>query len=337
MLIEAGTPEEVASTAEFVGSTWELNDNYCQGAARYLVDADSATRGGHATVFRAWDRKMSRIVALKVLSRQFATQGAIEAKVAARARDPQVNGVVEVYDVFTAKIPKKYLPQKLLDGIEDTVIVMEYKDPRKFPCLKDLLNHRPLTTSEICILTMSVAETIGRLARMNIFHRDIKPENIFLGRDRHGVITVDLSDFDISSPVTTAITELKYAGTRGYSPPEAENGNHFGEVSEVYCLGATTYTTLTGAHPAFEILVPHTTPDIRENEAAQARFDTQTLERLGRVLGKAMAQNPEDRYPKATEFAAAIITILAAASEKPAPPTRRIPCYLGATEPLREK
>ena len=202
---------------------------------RYEVQAPVA-RGGTASVYRARDTRLDRVVALKVMHPQlaadadFAARFVSEARAAARLNH---SGVVAVFD----------------QGAADSVVylAMEYVAGRT---LRDVVTDeaplRPLRTLQ---LVERILDALAVAHRGGIVHGDVKPENVLIGADG----SVKVADFGlaraISAGSTATATTGMLIGTVSYLAPELVLGAAAGTRSDVYAVGIVCYELLCARLP----------------------------------------------------------------------------------------
>src|SRR5436853_494145 len=176
--------------------------------AAYLDGA--CGRGGFGTVLRAFDEKLHRVVAIKVLSPAFAAHAAArkrfirEARAAAAVKNEHVVGI---YDVQEDAQPP-YLVMECIDG----------------PSLQDKLDKQgTLGLKEILRIGMQIAEGLAAAHKQGLVHRDIKPANILL---ENGVERVKITDFGLARAVDDAsVTQSGViTGTPMFMSPEQAAG-----------------------------------------------------------------------------------------------------------------
>ena len=192
-------------------------------------------RGSMGTVFKAWDTKLERWVAIKTVRAgagmaEFwdgdVVRGLVsEAAMVARFNHPHV---VAVYDVQ--------------DATDAAYIVMEFVDGMS---LEDLLHRVRLPPALTVPLLRALASALAAAHAAHVLHRDIKPGNVLLGRDG----AIRLTDFGIASVVSAQMRRTLF-GTPGYMPPETLRGKGFDRSGDLFALGAVAYRCLTG-RPAF--------------------------------------------------------------------------------------
>lgn len=201
--------------------------------SRYEI-VDRLARGGMATVYRARDRRLDRVVALKLMhphladSPDFVARFRREARAAARLSSP---GVVAVYD------------QGSLDGV--AYLVMELVEG---PTLRDLIAAGPLSARESLGLTAQVLGPLGAAHRAGLVHRDVKPENVLLPADGS---VAKVADFGLARAVTevTQTSTGNVLGTVAYLAPELITHGASGPRADVFSVGVILYELLTGEQP----------------------------------------------------------------------------------------
>ncbi|MEU6573025.1 Stk1 family PASTA domain-containing Ser/Thr kinase [Streptomyces sp. NPDC046805] len=223
---------------------------------RYRVDARIAV-GGMATVYRALDTRLDRILALKVMHPALAADGSFverfirEAKSVARLAHPNV---VQVFDQGT-------------DG-SYVYLAMEYVAGCT---LRDVLRERGALRPRAALdILEPVLAALGAAHRAGFVHRDMKPENVLIGDDGR----VKVADFGLVRSVDTVTsTTGAVLGTVSYLAPEQiEQGTADARV-DVYACGVVLYEMLTGAKPhtgdsAAAVLYKHLHEDVPPPSAA---------------------------------------------------------------------
>lgn len=194
--------------------------------------------GGMGVVWHAWDERLHRDVALKMLrtqpeltdtERQRATDRAMrEARITAGLHHPHA---VTVFDV----VEHEGQPCIVMQLIEST------------PLSALLREHGTLTPSETARIGAQVSSALAAAHKLRIVHRDVKPGNILITEDGSAMI----SDFGISHALgdaTITATGMMH-GTPAYLAPEVARGLPTSFASDVFSLGSTLYTMLEGEPP----------------------------------------------------------------------------------------
>ncbi|WP_327663745.1 MULTISPECIES: Stk1 family PASTA domain-containing Ser/Thr kinase [unclassified Streptomyces] len=246
---------------------------------RYRVDARIAV-GGMATVYRAVDTRLDRVLALKVMHPSLAADASFvdrfirEAKSVARLSHPNVVGV---FDQGTDG-PYVYLAMEYVAGCT----------------LRDVLRDRGALRPRAALdILEPVLAALGAAHRAGFVHRDMKPENVLIGDDGR----VKVADFGLVRAVDTVTnTTGAVLGTVSYLAPEQiENGTATPSV-DVYACGVVLYEMLTGGKPhagesPAQILYKHLHEDVPPPSAAVPGLPFE----LDELVASATARTPEVR------------------------------------------
>ncbi|MCQ4198918.1 Stk1 family PASTA domain-containing Ser/Thr kinase [Streptomyces coelicoflavus] len=246
---------------------------------RYRVEARIAV-GGMATVYRAVDTRLDRVLALKVMHPTLATDATFverfirEAKSVARLDHPNV---VQVFDQG-AEGAYVYLAMEYIAGCT----------------LRDVLRERGALRPRAALdILEPVLAALGAAHRAGFVHRDMKPENVLIGDDGR----VKVADFGLVRAVNTVTsTTGAVLGTVSYLAPEQiEHGTADPRV-DVYACGVVLYEMLTGAKPhdgdsPAAVLYKHLHEDVPPPSAAVPEMAFE----LDELVAAATARNPEIR------------------------------------------
>jgi len=247
--------------------------------------------GGFADVFLYEQQMPRRRVAVKVLladrlSSNAAQEFADEANVMAMLSTHPA--IVTIYQAGVAGDGRPYL-------------VMEYC-PR--PNLQVRTRKEQFSVAEALRVGVQVAGAVETAHRAGVLHRDIKPANILVTEYNRPALT----DFGIAS--TTGATSEASGMSVPWSPPESfAEPPRSGPRTDVWALGATLYTLLAGRSPFERAGQRNSSADLIERierAALPPLGRPDSPESLQRVLERAMAKNPDDRFPSAVAFARAL-------------------------------
>jgi serine/threonine-protein kinase len=260
-------------------------------ASRYSRLRRIAT-GGMGEVWLAHDEVLHRDVALKQLKQEYAddegfrTRFLHEARNAASLHHP---GIATVFDFG--------------EGEGVPFLVMEYVDGR--PLSQLLAGRRPLDLDRARDLVAQTALALAEAHAVGLVHRDVKPGNLLVTAD--GVVKV--TDFGIARAGDgMALTETgQLIGTPAYLSPEQAEGKAATPASDVYALGVVLFECLTGQRP-FEADSPVALALAHVREPVPD-LPTDVPPGLAEVARRALAKRPEDRYPDAGAFAAALAAL----------------------------
>jgi protein kinase-like protein/ricin-type beta-trefoil lectin protein len=260
-------------------------------AVRRLLGA-----GGFAVVWLGYDDRLDDEVAIKVLADNFAQRLDLREKFVQEARvlrRTTSQHVVEVFDI-----------DELPDG--RPYFVMTYADGGS---LADAAE--PLPPGEVLRIGADAALGVADLHTAGVVHRDVKPSNVLFRTAADGSRRVLVADLGLSRELARGSRLTLTAGTPGYMAPEQATGT-FDHRADVYGLGATVYFGLTGHEPPADGSPPPAPSSVRPGLPPGTDA----------VVARAMAKDPERRWPTARAFADALHGLTTGAPV-PAPPRRR--------------
>ena len=272
-------------------------------------------RGGMAEVYRAYHPNLDRYVAIKVLHAfladdpEFKNRFEKEAQNVAKLKQPHI---VQVYDFeYDAEGESYYMVMELVEGPTLKERLVELTEQGKL-----------MPQEEALRIVRESAEALAYAHSRNMIHRDVKPANLMLDHDARVVLT----DFGIAKIVTgvqfTASGGM--VGTPAYMAPEQGLGEAGDERSDLYSLGVILFQLVTGRLP-YEAETPLATilKHLHEPVPSARKVKPDVPEAIDRIIAKAMAKDPEDRYQTASAFIADLDKVsrgepLAEAPVKPA-------------------
>ncbi|MEU2341903.1 Stk1 family PASTA domain-containing Ser/Thr kinase [Streptomyces sp. NPDC013082] len=267
---------------------------------RYRVDARIAV-GGMATVYRAVDTRLDRVLALKVMHPALATDAAFverfirEAKSVARLAHPNVVGVFDQ----GAQGAYVYLAMEYVAGCT----------------LRDVLRERGALQPRAALdILEPVLAALGAAHLAGFVHRDMKPENVLIGDDGR----VKVADFGLVRAVGTATdTTGSLLGTVSYLAPEQIEQGTADTRSDVYACGVVLYEMLTGGKPhggdtAAQVIYQHLNEDVPAPSDAVPGLAAG----LDELVAAATARNPDLRPSDAVALLAASRVIREALTEE---------------------
>ena len=260
-------------------------------SGRYEVQAIVGT-GGMAVVYRAWDRKNRRMVAIKVLrpefeqDEEFVRRFSREAEAAAKMSHENIVNLLDV-------------------GKDNDMryIVMEYVDGQT---LKEVIRQKGRIPPETAVrMAIRILAAVDHAHKNGIVHRDIKPQNILV--DARG--TVKVADFGIARLKTAQTTRIddkqnSALGSVHYFSPEQASGEVADEKSDLYSMGVVLYEMLTGEVPfdgdtAVSVALKH----VSEEPRSMREIVPSISRGLDEVVMRALAKDSARRYQTAAEFA----------------------------------
>jgi serine/threonine protein kinase len=278
--------------------------------------------GGMSTVVRAFDRRLERPVAVKLLAehladdKQFIARFRREALAAARLVHPNV---VQVFDFgLDERSGRQYIVMELVRGQSGAEILRE---------------ESVLGVQEALSMVLQGCRGLDYAHRNGVVHRDVKPGNLLRAED--GV--VKLADFGIAKAVTdeSAITQVgSVIGTAAYLAPEQAAGEQVGPQADLYALGVVTYQFLSGRLPyEAQSLTELALKQMREIPPPLDELNREVTPQLAVAVDRALALDPRDRYPDAEAFRDALTD--GARGVGPTEITRAVAPPTGATRALR--
>ena len=290
----------------------------------YRIEAPMG-QGGMATIYRATQQRLGRVVAIKMLHPVFLQDTTFlarferEAQIVARLDHPHI---VPVYD-FSDYNGQPYLVMKYIDG---TTLKMAQADG-------------PLPPAEILRLLTPIADALDYAHRQGVLHRDIKPSNILLAGDG----TPWLTDFGLARMAALGSSTLSgdmMLGTPHYiSPEQALGSQNLTAATDLYSFGVVLYELVTGRVPftgdtPYAIVHAH----IYDPLPAPRSINPNIAPAVEAVLVKALSKEPAQRYPTAAALIEAYRAALNA-SEPIEPVTRSEPALeaealLGGMDPF---
>ena len=245
------------------------------------------------SIYRATDLRNGQLVAIKIphpeleCDPSFYSRFQREIAIGKRLKHP---GIVRMFDS---------------SDMDQLCIVMEWIDGR---FLREILaKEGKLSVERATRITSAVCESLDYIHSLGVVHRDLKPENIMIGEGD----SIKLIDFGISAAEgmrRLTFSKLSNAlGTPDYISPEQIKRKRVDGRSDVYSLGVILFEMLT-AHTPFDGPNPFAVMNDRlVNDPPSAReLNPEISAQMQEIIYRAMERNPEDRFAKAGEFAAAL-------------------------------
>jgi serine/threonine-protein kinase len=260
-------------------------------ADRYELE-ELVGAGGMSSVYKARDTLLERNVALKILHPQYGDDDEYverfrrEARAVARLSHPNIVTVIDRGE----------------DANGHQFIVFEYVDGEN---LKELIDRTgPLPVRRAIELTLQIAHALAFAHEHGLVHRDVKPQNVLLNDAGEAKVT----DFGIarSLDVDRGMTQTgTVLGTSNYIAPEQASGRPVEARTDVYSLGVVVYELLTGEVPfPGENFVAVAMKHINEPPPSLLEKRPDAPIRLVAAVDRALAKDPDDRFPTMADFAA---------------------------------
>ena len=262
--------------------------------------------GGMAQVYLARDVRLDREVAIKVLDKQLGERAGFrerflrEARVSAALDHPNI---VPIFD-FGDTENLLYLVMPYISG----------------GSLQEELQRTPRPPAEVVSYGAQMADALDYAHQRGVVHRDVKPANMLLHPDGRLMLT----DFGLAkildgSPRPAAARNQPDAGTPEYMAPEQIEGRT-DERSDIYAMGVVLYLLLTGHLP----FTGTTSAAVMEGHLYRLpeqprRLNPAVTPALQTVIMQALAKDPQDRFARASELGAALLSALVAGDAEPLP------------------
>jgi len=248
--------------------------------------------GGMGVVYKAQDTKLDRIVALKFLPAQYASDKELksrfkrEAQAAAALNHPNIITIHEVAEYEN----RPYFAMEYVEG----------------ESLKDLITRKDLSIDKVADIAMQICEGLAKAHEVGIVHRDVKPQNILIDKDgRARILDFGLAKLKKDAMLTRTGSTV---GTVAYMSPEQAQGEEVDYRSDIFSLGVVLYEMITGQLPfksEHEAAMIYSI--VNENPEPLARYKSNVPDELKRMVDKTMVKSREMRYQHVDDLRADLI------------------------------
>jgi serine/threonine protein kinase/Tfp pilus assembly protein PilF len=248
---------------------------------RYEI-LDVVGKGGMGWVYKARDREIDRLIALKVIRRDLAG----DETVIRRFRDEIIlarkvthKNVLRIYDIAEVE-GVKFISMPYIEGKDLKTLIQE---------------HGPLGTDETVRIARQVAEALKSAHEAGVIHRDLKPQNILIDPDG----TAYVSDFGIAKSAEKGGMTVtgQIIGTPEYMSPEQAEGKDVDYRTDIYSFGLVVYEMLTGEVPfKADSIITTLMKRLREQPQLPSILNPSVPQWLDRLTSRALERNLEDRY-----------------------------------------
>ncbi|MDX2108159.1 MAG: protein kinase [Candidatus Melainabacteria bacterium] len=266
----------------------ELNADLEALKDRYEIVTELG-QGGMSVVYKARDKTLDRLVALKTLSvKSLSERQLIQFQAEARALSGlKHKGIMEILDFGITRTGKPYMVLEYIEGI---------------PLSKYIENVGPMPLILCFSIFCDLCEALSHAHNKGVLHRDIKPSNIILvsaGKDGYSPKIIDFGLAVLGDTQTSTEVEIEAAGSPPYMSPEQIEGKDLDQRSDVYSLGCTLFEALTGRIPyegasALETMNMHKTAPLPV--LGKVCDDPNINYPLQNCVHKAIAKKKNDRY-----------------------------------------
>lgn len=246
-------------------------------------------RGGFGLVYQAWDKRLSRHVAIKVFTSdpddpsQGSSDLLVEARSAAQLRHP---GIVAVHAVMP-------------DADGDEFLVLEFVDGRS---LEDVLRTERFSAMPAAELVLAVTVALHHAHEHGLVHRDLKPANILIDQRGHPRVT----DFGLALHLAGLQRKREIVGTLPYMAPEQANGetHRVDPRTDLWSLGVVFYRLLSSRLPFGGATRAELFDAIRYKEPEDLSASSSAVPaELARIVRRCLAKRMSQRYGSAAELA----------------------------------
>jgi len=278
----------------------------------YRID-ELIGRGGMGVVYRAYDLRLKRMVALKLmapelaLDQRFRERFSREAELAMSLEHPNVVPIHDAGDIDG----RLYLAMRYVEGTD----------------LRALLHAEgALDQARALAICSQVANALDAAHANGLVHRDVKPSNVLLDASEH----VYLADFGLTRRLDEQggpAGEGRSVGTPAYLAPEQIEGGQVDGRADVYALGCLLYECLTGEAPFAGSRLAVAWAHLEEEAPSAKARRPELPEAIDAVIRRAMAKEPDARYPTC---AALITAAEEALGLRRPPPLRHRPVVITA-------
>ncbi|MEO5859951.1 MAG: protein kinase [Pyrinomonadaceae bacterium] len=290
-----------------------LNESAMRVAAKAMADAETEVSafafinkkistyrierllgaGGMGEVYLAYDEKLDRKVALKILPSEFLTNDErvkrfeLEARAIAKLNHP---GIVTVYDVG------------IFEGVN--FIATEFVEGKT---LRDLMNGE-FKIRNIILNSIQICDALAAAHAEGIIHRDIKPENIMIRKDGYAkILDFGLAKLTDPGPNTIrdmfATTKGVIIGTPAYMSPAQVTDDKVDHRTDLWSCGVVMYEFLAGKNPFKGTTKQETFHNILSTDPAPcSTHNPQVTPEVDRLLAKLISKRPDDGYQSAAEL-----------------------------------
>jgi eukaryotic-like serine/threonine-protein kinase len=276
-----------------------MTDLTGQDIGRYHI-VEQLGQGGMATVYRAYDNRLEREVALKVIRREAVSSELLENMLRRFEREARAlaklehSNIVKVHD-YGEHEGSPYLVMQYLPG----------------GTLKEKIS-QPMPYTAAAHLLHPIALALGYAHQRGVVHRDVKPANILITLEGAPM----LSDFGIAKILEKqGLTQLTNTGvgigTPEYMAPEQGMGKEVDHRADIYALGIVFFEMLTGQKPyradtPMAVVIKHMTDPLPHPH----QFMPDLPDEAVHIIFRSLAKDPADRFPDMIDFAAALENLI---------------------------
>ncbi len=271
-----------AQTHRRVGSGTRMTDDLIGKQIGGYEITGIVGRGGMATVYRAHQMSMNRVVALKMLPRHFVSDDTYLARFHREVKivsQLEHRSIVPVYD-HGENEGQPYIAMRFMSG----------------GSVEDLTAKGPIPLDQIIAILEQIGPALDYAHDKDVLHRDLKPSNILMD-DAGGAFVTDFGIARILGETNATITTQGVVGTPSYMSPEQAQGQPLDGRSDLYSLGVMLFEMTTGRRP-FESDTPYSIAvmQVTTPPPSPRAINPDVPEGVERVILTALRKRREDRY-----------------------------------------
>ncbi len=263
------------------------NDGRVASVGRYRV-IEKIGAGGMGEVYLAFDPKLQRNVAIKLLPPTLADDPETKARFIREAQTAAAlnhNNIVTIYEVDESE-GRQFIAMELVEGVP----------------LKDLIKAQRLPMENCIDLILQVCDGLAAAHERNIVHRDIKPANILVsGKGRIKILDFGLAKLQSVSGLTSTGVRL---GTITYMSPEQAQGVEVDQRSDIFSLGVVIYEMLSGQTPfKKDSEIATLLAILQQVHVPLQHVNPEVGEKISAIVDRALQKDPTQRYQKIEDLA----------------------------------
>ena len=289
-------------SADWTSSRAAAQPQLCTGVPpRYQIVTELG-RGGMGVVYTAKDTKLNRLVALKLLPAEWGDDEIARRRLVCEAQAASATdhpNICTIYDIDSTEAGRLFIVMAHYDG----------------ETLQKRLQGKALRTEEVLDISIQITEALEAAHAHGVVHRDIKPGNILICRTG----AVKVLDFGLASRLGSAsdpnvLDELDIPGsplgTPNYMAPERILEMPVDPRTDLFSLGVVMYEMATSKKPFAGASITETVTNVLDNDPLPLTSVSPARPlMLERVVNKALAKRPEDRFQSASELRQALYRI----------------------------
>lgn len=263
------------------------NDGRVSSVGRYRI-IEKIGAGGMGEVYLAFDPKLQRNVAIKLLPSTLADDPETKARFIREAQTAAAlnhNNIVTIYEVDESD-GRQFIAMELVEGVP----------------LKDLIKAQRLPVENCVDLILQVCDGLAAAHERNIVHRDIKPANILVsGKGRVKILDFGLAKLQSVSGLTSTGVRL---GTIAYMSPEQAQGVEVDQRSDIFSLGAVIYEMLSGVTPfKKDSEIATLLAILQQVHVPLNQINPEVGEKVSAIVDRALQKDLTQRYQKIDDLA----------------------------------